>query len=102
MFATYLRKLGILTQETIAWMYCVGIGYFSCSYYIGDIEVAKRTGGWANANSFISKANVQTFLVHSAVNSNGLDAHFLASTNNAEGYFATVGYKYLFEHGLMC
>jgi hypothetical protein len=41
---------------------------------------------------------VQTFLVGSAIHGHSFYAHLFAGAYDAQGYFATVGDKYFFEH----
>lgn len=75
----------------------VGVGDFGGGNDIRDVQVRTAAGGRANTDRFISKANMQAFLIGGRVYSHGFDAHFPAGSDDTEGNLSSVGYEYFIE-----
>jgi hypothetical protein len=56
----------------------------------GNVEITLRGRCWSNASGFVGKTNVQRIAIDVTVNSDGLDAHLLASPDNATRDLAAI------------
>src|SRR5689334_7805338 len=57
----------------------------------GNVEIALRGRRWSNARCFVGETDVQRIAIDVAVNGDRLDAHLLASPDNATGNLAAIG-----------
>ena len=94
-----LAELGVLAQEPVTRVDRIGIGDLRRSDDAYHVEVALLARWGADAHGLIREAHMQAFLVGGGVDRNGLDAHFAAGADHAQGDLAAVGYEDLLEHG---
>ena len=78
----------------------VDVGDFGCADHRGNIQIALRQLGRANADSFVSKADMQRVAVGFAIDSNGANAQFFTGTDHPQGNLSAIGDQNLFEHVL--
>ena len=74
------------------------IGDFSRGDDIGDIEIRLRAWRRTYTDGLIGKTHMEAISVGSTIYRYGLDAHFLAGTNNSQGNLTAVGYQDFLEH----
>ena len=98
-FGANAREIGVLREESISRMDRIRIGYFRSGDDSRDVQIGLGALGRSDANSFISKPNVQAVGISSRVNSDCFNAHFLTSPNHAECNFPAIGNQYFLEHG---
>src|SRR5690242_13153149 len=63
----------------------------------GNVEITLRGRRWSNAGGFVGKTNVQRISIDVAMNGDGLDAHLLASPDDATRDLAAICDQDLFE-----
>jgi hypothetical protein len=95
------RKLRVFAQKAVAGVDGVGVGNLGRRDERRDVEVALAAGGRPDAHRLVGKAHVQAFLVGGRIHGHRFDAHFAASTDNAQGNFAPVGNQDFIKHGLL-
>src|SRR5262249_35024234 len=79
---TYLGKVCVLTQQSIAGMNRLDVGDLSRADYRRDIEVAFGRTWRANTDGLVGKADMQRVTVCLAINCDGLNPEFLTGTNH--------------------
>jgi hypothetical protein len=94
----YFGKMRVLGQETVAGMYRFYVGYFSCAYNCGDIQVTFAAGRLSYADSFIGKADMERIAVDLGIDSDSADAQFPACADDAKRYLSTIGDQDLRKH----
>src|ERR1051326_833031 len=82
-----VRRLG---QEPIARMNRIDIEDLSGADDSGNVQITLRGRRWSDTGSFVGKTNVQRIAIHVAMNSDRLDAHLLASPDNATRDLAAI------------
>ena len=95
-------EFSIFREESVAWVNGIGVGDFRCRDNLRDGEVRIHAFRRANADRFICEAHVQAVCVRCGVHSYGFDAHFLASTNHAQGDFPAVCNQDFLKHSEGC
>ena len=99
-FFHLLGKAVVFSQEAVAGVDGIGAGYFGGGNDGGNVQIALRRGGGADADGFVGQLNVQAVVVGSGMHGHGGDAHFAAGAQYAQGDFATVGDEDFFQHNL--
>jgi hypothetical protein len=85
-------KAGVLAQETVAGMDGVHVGDFGRADDGGDVQVAARALGRADADGLVGEAHVGAVTVGFRIDGHGADAQLLAGADDdADGNFAAVG-----------
>jgi hypothetical protein len=72
----------------------VNIGDFRRADDCGNVEIALRGRGFADAHALVGKTDMQGFAVRFAMHSHRLDAHFFARPDDAASDFAAIGNQY--------
>ena len=90
---------GVLGEEAVAGVDCLGAGGLSRFDDFDDVQVAFGRGSGAEKVRFVGHANVEGVPVRLGVDCDGSHAQPLAATDNAAGYLSTVGYENFAEHG---
>lgn len=83
MVGTNFCKLGIFSEETVAWVDCVGVTAEGRSDNIGNVEIAFAALGRANANALIGELNVEGLAIYGGVDGNCGNAELLTGVDNA-------------------
>jgi hypothetical protein len=63
-----------------------------------DIEIRFRKFGFADAVCLVGKRVVQAAFIDFGIDGHRTNAHAPCCADNADGYFATVGYEEFFYH----
>ncbi len=82
-----LRRLG---EEAVARMDGINVGDFGGGDDRGDVQVALRRGGGADADGLVGEAHVQRVAVGGRMHRDRLDAHLLARPDDAARDLAAV------------
>ncbi len=91
-------EVGVLAQQSVAGMDRIHIGDFGGADDGGNVEIAFVQARRPDADGFVGKADVQRVAVGFAVDGDGLDAEFLAGTDDAQGDFAAIRNQDFLEH----
>src|SRR5262249_31586003 len=94
-----LRETGILGEEAVAGMDCIGAGNLAGGEDLRDIEVGFARRRRADANALVGEPDMHGIGVGSRVDRDRRDAELLAGAEHAKGDFAAIGDENLFEEG---
>src|SRR5450755_988399 len=98
MIARDLGKPGVLGKKSVAGMNGIRAADERRRNNIRNIEIRTRYGAGADAERFVSMANVQRIAIGFRKNGDGLHAQFAACPIDAQRNFAAVCDKYLTKH----
>ena len=79
----HFGKLGVLRQEAVAGVDCIGAGDFGGRQDAGFLEVAFRRRRRSDADAFVSQAHRHRVAVSLGMDDHGHQSHFLARTVDA-------------------
>ena len=94
-----LGEVGVLRQEAIARMNGHRVRDFGGADDGGDVQIAARRGGGADADGLVRQQDVLEFAVGLGVDGDGLDSELTAGAQNAQRDFPSVGDEQLLDHG---
>ena len=92
-------EAGIFRKESITGVYGIRLGDLRGAQDIGDVEIAVRGLGRADADLLISKHGMQGSSVDLRVHGYGFEAQFLGGTDDAQGDLSAVGDQDFRKHG---
>jgi hypothetical protein len=96
--AADLGEVGVLREEAVAGVDGLDVADLGGADEAGDVQVAFRGGGGADADGFVRQAQVGRVAVRFAEDSHDFDAQVAAGPDDAQGDFAAVGNKDPLEH----
>ena len=88
----------VFRKESVAGMNRINIGDLCGADDPIDLEVTLRAWRGSDADGFIGELNMEAFHVRLGIDSDGLDAELLASSDDSEGDFASIGDEDFLEH----
>jgi len=90
-------EVGVFREEAVARVDRRGAGDFGGRDDRRDVQVGFGCRGRADADGFVGQRQVHQFPIRGGVNRHGLDAQFLAGTQDAQGDLAAVGDQDFFQ-----
>ena len=87
----HLGEVGVLAEEAVAGMDCLGPGDGGGGEKCGHVQVAVACRWRADADAFIGQADMHGRGIGGGMHGNGADAHFLAGAVDAQRDLAAVG-----------
>ena len=91
-------EVGILGEESIAWMDGVRPGDFGRAQDVGNISVAESGVRRPDADLLVGCAHMEARYIGLGKDGDGLDSKFLTGTNYAERDLTAIGYQHFLEH----
>src|SRR3972149_1646625 len=94
----HLGKGGAFRKESVSRMHRIGIHNLNRAYQRRYVQIALGTLCRPYAYCAVGNLYVERFLIHVGIDRDRLYAKFLARPYDSQGYFASIGNKYLVEH----
>ena len=91
-------KSAFSLKKAVAGMDGVDVGDLGGADDRGNVEIAARAFGRADADGFVGEAHVQAVAVGFRIDGDGLDAQILAGADDANGDLAAIGDQDFLEH----
>ena len=93
-----LGEVGVLRQEAVTRVDGLHAGNLGRRDDPGDVQVAVRAGGFADADGSVGQLKIRRAAVGLRIHGDDLHAQFLAGADDAEGDFAPVGDEDSLKH----
>ena len=91
-------KVGVFTQEAVARVNCLGVCHLGSRDDGRHIQITQARCGRTDADRLFRQLDVFGIPVRFRIDHYRLDAQLAARALDPQGYFATVGDQYFFEH----
>ena len=97
---TDVREVRIFGKETVTGMDCIHIRDFSGADHTVDSQITLCAGGFTDTDRLICNLNMHGIGIGVRIDGHRFDVKFLASPDDTDGDFTTIGDEDFFKHGL--